>query len=94
MTKHLHDELNRHLSVDDAKVIVAPQIIDNTLIIGAPTVMPKTKGKVKARMVKAKVTKKVSRLEKATSNLYDLEDRCTAEKALNIDLGLYQMEDY
>ncbi len=45
-------------------------------------------------MVKAKVTAKKSRLEKATSHLYDLEDSCGPEKTLNIDFGLYQMEDY
>ncbi len=94
MTKHLHDELKSHLTIDDAKIEVTPQIIDNTMMIGAPGVMPKQETKVKARMVKAKVTTKKSRLEKATSSLYDLEARCTPEKALNIDLGLYQMEDY
>jgi hypothetical protein len=45
-------------------------------------------------MDKAKVTVKKSRLEKATSHLYDLEDSTGPEKVLNIDLGLYQMEDY
>jgi hypothetical protein len=46
-------------------------------------------------MVKAKMTTvKKSRLEKATSHLYDLEDSHGPEKALNIDLGLYQMEDF
>ena len=45
-------------------------------------------------MVKAKVTVKKTRLDKATNHLYDLEDTYGPEKALNIDLGLYQMEDY
>ena len=45
-------------------------------------------------MDKAKVTAKKSRLEKATNHLYDLEDSCGPEKQLNIDFGLYQMEDY
>ena len=50
---------------------------------------------MKVRMVKAKVTvKKTSRLDKATSHLYDLEDSHGPEKTLNIDFGLYQMEDY
>jgi hypothetical protein len=93
LTKPIHDELKCHSPLDD-KVDVAPQIIDNTHLIGAPNVSVKPKSKVKVGMVKAKMTKKTSRLEKATSNLYDLEDRCTPEKALNIDLGLYQMEDY
>jgi hypothetical protein len=45
-------------------------------------------------MVKPKMTVKKSRLDKATSHLYDLEDSCGPEKALNVDLGLYQMEDF
>jgi hypothetical protein len=94
LTKNVHDELKCHLPLDDAKVEVAPQIIDNTVMIGAPRVMGKPQVKVKSRMVKAKVTVKKSRLERTTSHLYDLEDSCTAEKTLNIDLDLYQMEDF
>jgi hypothetical protein len=48
----------------------------------------------KVRMEKAKMTPKKSRLDKATSHLYDLEDSHGPEKNLNIDLGLYQMEDF
>ena len=91
MTKPVHDELKCHL--EDAKVM--PTIIDNSLVIAGPSIVRKPKcTKVKVRMVKAKVTTKRSRLEKATSHLYDLEDSHGPEKVLNIDLGLYQMEDY
>ncbi len=90
LTKHLHDELKCNITVEDAKV--APQLIDNTeLVMGAPIVMGKPKTK---RMVKAKVTPKKSKLEKATCHLYDLEASHGPEKVLNIDLGLYQMEDF
>ncbi len=92
MTKHIHDELKCNLTVEDTKVI--PTIIDTPLIIARPHVVRKSKNKVKVRMVKPKVTAKKSRLERATSSLYDLEDSNGPEKALNIDLGLYQMEDY
>jgi len=96
LTKHLHDDaLKLSLSIDDVKVEVTPKIIDNTLVIGVPSVIGESKRKMKVnRMVKAKVTIKKSRLEKATSHLYDLEDSCGPEKMLDIDLGLYQMEDY
>ncbi len=97
MTKQMHDELKLHLNLDETKVEVTqvtPQIIDNSVMIAAPHVMGKNQRKVKARMVKAKVTVKKSRLERATSHLYDLEDSCAAEKTLNIDLDLYQMEDF
>jgi hypothetical protein len=94
LTKHIHDELKCHLPIDDAKIEVAPQIIDNTVMIGAPHIMGKSQTKVKTRMVKAKMTAKKSRLERVTSHLYDLENSCRAEKTLNIDLDLYQMEDF
>jgi hypothetical protein len=94
LTKHVHDELKIHMHLDDAKVEVAPQIIDNTVMLRKPHVMGEHQAEVNARMVKAKVTVKKSRLERATNHLYDLEDNCTAEKTLNIDLDLYQMEDF
>ena len=95
MTKHLHeDHLKLALSLEDPKIEVTPKIIDNSLVLGASAILPKPKEKMKVRMVKAKVTVKKSRLEKATSHLYDLEDSCGPEKPLNIDFGLYQMEDF
>jgi hypothetical protein len=95
LTKHLNeDHLKLHLSIEDPKIQVTPKIIDNTLVLGASTILPKSEEKMKVRMVKPKVSIKKSRLDKATSHLYDLENCCGPEKALNLDLGLYQMEDY
>jgi hypothetical protein len=95
LTKNIpEDSLKLNLLIDDPKVEVTPKIIDNTLVLGASNVMRKPKEKMKVRMVKPKVTVKKSRLEKATSHLYDLEDSCGPEKPLNIDFGLYQMEDF
>jgi hypothetical protein len=94
LTKHVHDDLKCNLTVEDAKVELAqvkPALIDNSLVIAAPSIVTQPK---KVRMVKAKVTPKKSRLDKATSHLYDLEDCHGPEKSLNIDLGLYQMEDF
>jgi hypothetical protein len=88
------DPLKLNLLIEDAKVEVTPKIIDNTLDLGGSNVMRKPKEKMKVRMVKAKMTVKKSRLEKVTSHLYDLEDSCGPEKPLNIDFGLYQMEDF
>ena len=89
MTKHIHD-----LAEEDMKVEVMPKIIDNTMVLNAANITHKPKGKMKVRMVKAKVTAKRSSLEKATSHLYDLENSVGPEKQLNIDFGLYQMENY
>jgi hypothetical protein len=91
---NIHDDLKCDLSVDDVKVEVESKIIDESVVIGSTHVMKKPKGKIKIRMVKEKVTIKKSRLEKVASHLYDLEDNCGQEKILNIDLGLYQMEDF
>ena len=95
MTRHLHDEaLKNGLSLEDTKVEVAPKMIDNSLVIGGSAIVRKPK-KMKARTVKTKVpAKRTSRLERATHQLYDLEEAHGPERSLNIDLGLYQMEDY
>ena len=95
MTKNLNeDPLKLHLSIEDPKIQVTPKIIDDTLVLCASTILPKPEEKLKVRMVKPKVSTKKSRLDKATSHLYDLEDSHAPEKALNLDLGLYQMEDF
>ena len=96
MTKNLHEEaLKMPLGIEDTKVEVVPKSIDHSMVIGGPSIVRKSKGKMKVRMVKSNVTvKRTSRLEKATSHLYDLEDAHGPEKTLNIDFGLYQMEDY
>ena len=94
LTKHVHDDLKCNLSVDDAKVEVAPvkpALMDTSMVIAAQGIVAQPK---KVRMDKTKLTAKKSRLDKATSHLYDLEDCHGPEKSLNIDLGLYQMEDY
>jgi hypothetical protein len=73
--------------IDDDKVEVSPQIIDNTMQIGATHVMHKPKGKMKVRMVKAKVPVKKSRLEKVTSHLYDLRGLRRTRKVSKHRLG-------
>ena len=94
MTKPVHDELKCNLTLDDDKVEITPQIIDNTIQIDVTHVMHKPKDKMKVRVVKAKVPVKRSNLHKTTNHLYDLEDCTGPEKRLNIDLDLYQMEEY
>ena len=74
LTKHVHDDLKCNLSVDDAKVEVAPvkpALIESSMVIAPPGIVAQPK---KVRMDKAKVTAKKSRLDKTTSHLYDLED--------------------
>jgi hypothetical protein len=97
LTKHaLHDEaLKNPLMIDDVKVEVAPKMIDNSLVLRSSNIVPKPKNKMKVGVVKPKMTpKRTSRLDKATNCLYDLEEAREPEKNLNLDLDLYQMEDY
>ncbi len=102
MTKN-EELLKCHLdeNLDDAKIEVTPQLVDNTLHLCAPgahmldeeieaSVKPK---KLNADVVKTKMTTKTL-LEQATSQLYNLETGSRPEKCLNIDLDLYQMEEY
>jgi hypothetical protein len=95
LTKHVHDEALKYpLTVEDAKVEVVPKMIDNSRVISSTNMVHKPKNKVKVRVVKPKVTVKKTRLEKAMQCLFDLEEPYESEKPLNIDFGLYQMEDY
>jgi len=97
LTKHpLHDEACKNpLSIEDVRIEVTPKMIDNSMVIGGSGIARKPKNKMKVGMAKSKMTpKRTSRLEKATHYLYDLEEEHEAEKTLNIDLDLYQMEDY
>jgi hypothetical protein len=74
---------------------MVPKTIDHSMVIGGSQIVRKPKSKMNDRMVKSKMpVKRTSRLEKATEHLYDLEDAHGPEKPLNIDFGLYQMEDY
>ena len=94
LTKHLHEDTLKPLGLEDVKIEIIPKTIDHSMVIGGGQIARKPKNKIKVRMVKSKMLKKTSRLDKATSHLYDLEDAHCPEKPLNIDFGLYQMEDY
>ena len=95
MTKNIHDDALKPLGIDDVKLEVVPKIVDNSMVIAGTHIVRKPKNKMNTRMVKNKMpVKRTSRLEKATRCLYDLEAAHEPEKTLNLDLDLYQMEDY
>jgi len=95
LTKHVQDEaLKAPFTIENAKVEVAPKIIDNSMVIGGSHIVRKPKSKMNTRMVRNKLpVKRTSRLAKATQCLYDLEDAHGPEKPLNIDFRIYQMEE-
>jgi len=96
-----HDDLLKcriDETFDDTKIEITPQLIDNTLNLCTPECDPfdseiQTVVTTRNSLVKPKMTTRVQ-IEKATHYLYDLENCSTTEKTLNIDLDLYQMEDY
>ena len=98
LTKHVsvHDEaFKNQLTIEDVKVEVVPEMIDNSMAIGGSRVVREPKSKMKAKMVKSKVpVERSSGLEKAMRHLFDLEEAHAPEKPFNVNFGLYQMEDY
>ena len=94
------DELLKYIineNVDTQKVELTQHFSDNTLHIHTPNYIQLNAEEIviqpKKRVVKTKTTTK-SQIEKVTSQLYNIENCNIAEKTLNIDLDLYQMENY
>ncbi len=95
MTRHVHDEtLKSPLNVDDVKVEVVPKILDNSLAIAGARLIPEPVSELNAQTVKPKATAKKSKLGRALSQLYNLEVGNKPDKILNLDLDLYQMENF
>ena len=103
MTKHSSSEdvLKCPLDLDESNKFgrCADNLLEkNALAIGGAQVTLTEDDKVKITLVKAKKAGKrgvkQSQLEKATEKLYNLEPCSLPEKPLNVDLDLYQMEDY
>ena len=99
MTKHVTPEeaLKCSLSLDETSKVgegVSKLLENAALVIGSAQVNLVQETKLKIPLVKSRKTVKKNRLEKITEKLYDLESCDLPEKPLNVDLGLYQMEDY
>jgi hypothetical protein len=96
LTKHINDDPYKSpLNIEDPRLEVVPKIMENSMVVGSHVVRKPKAPKMKVEMVKSKIpVKRTSRIEKATATLYDLEDAHEPEKPLNIDFGLYQMEEY
>jgi hypothetical protein len=103
LTKHdylLKDPIDENLEIP--KINLHPQLTDKTLNIHNPLythletneIIPQPKNcKTKPNLTTTSTTTK-SLLEKATSKLCNIENCTPPEKTLNIDLNLYQMEEY
>jgi hypothetical protein len=99
LTKHVTPEetLKCSLGLDETSKVgegVNKLLENNPLVIGSAQVNLVQDSKLKIPLVKARKTVRKSRLGKITEKLYNLESCDLPEKPLNVDLGLYQMEDY
>ena len=71
------------------------KLLENTALVIVSAQVNLVQGaKLEIPLVKARKTVKKSRLGKITEKLYNIESCDLPEKPLNVDLGLYQMEDY
>ena len=99
MTKQASDEtaLRCHVTLEEATKVspsVTDAIVKNALAIYGAHVDSEQKGKRKQVLVKTRMISLRSRLGRIMRRLYDLESDSEPEKPLNIDLDLYQMENY
>ena len=93
MTKHIDENtLKTQLSLENQKIAESTTelVCDEALVICGRPVKPLQK----IAPVKVKVNIMPSKAGKIVDKLYDLEQSGEAEKPLNVDLDLYQMENY
>lgn len=96
LTKRVDEvAVKAQLGLEDANKVVARAstvelVCDEALVMCSGQVKPVHE----IAPVKVKVTAVQSKVGKAVHKLYDLEQSGAAEKKLNVDLDLYQMENY
>jgi hypothetical protein len=99
LTKHTPDEnaLRCHVALEGANKVglsVSGLLEKNAFVIPDAHIGFEEEVKPKVRLAKTKMNSRRNRLGKITQKLYDLEPDGKPEKALNIDLDLYQMENF
>ena len=98
LTKHADEiAVKAHLGLEDATRVVestAEAISDEALVVCDATVKPIRKSAPEIAPVKTMVKPLWGKMDKALHKLHDLERSGESEKLLNVDLDLYQMENY
>jgi len=99
LTKQASDEaaMKCHVPIEEANKMVestTKMMDNNALVICSAHVDPEQEGKPKRALGKNRMSSLRSRLGRIMRRLYDLESSNEPEKPLNIDLDLYQMENY
>jgi len=94
LTKHADEvAVKAHLGLEDAGKVIASTtelVCDEALVVCDGHVKPVPK----IAPVKVRVNPLRGKVGKAVEKLYDLESHGEPEKKLNVDLNLYQMENY
>jgi hypothetical protein len=98
LTKQASDEtvLKGHLALEEtSKVvpIVTEAIVNNALVIRDAHNIEQ-EGELDVTLVNTKKNTVKSKLRQIMPELYDIENGAETEKPLEVDLDLYQMENY
>jgi hypothetical protein len=99
LTKQASDEtvLRCHVTLEGGNKVspsLTEAIVKNALVINSAHINSEQEGKRKRTLVKTRMSLLRSRLGRIMRRLYDLESGNEPEKPLNIDLDLYQMENF
>ena len=93
----IENTLKCNLAIDEPSKVgldLSKLVEENLVAMFIPKAFPEQQPKLKGAHVGKKAKPKRSRLARITQRLYDLESCNEPEKPLNIELDLYQMEDY
>ena len=99
LTKQVPDEtaLRCNVTLEEGNKVsplVTEAIVKNALVLCGSHIDPEHEGKQKRAPVKTSSRLLSRRLVRVMQRLYDLESGNDPEKLLNIDLDLYQMENF
>ena len=95
----IHVTGDGHMTIEEANrvgEIVTEMMDGSALVIWGARVNPEQEGKLKVTLVMTGINSQSvhSELKKIAPQLYNLETYAEPENSLNIDLNLYQMENY
>jgi len=95
----IHVTGDNHMTIEEANrvgEIVTEMMDNNALVIWGARVNPETEGKLKVTLVMTGINSSSTpiALGKIAPQLYNLEAYSELERSLNIDLDLYQMENF
>jgi len=101
LTKQIADETTSkcHITVEEANKVgesVTKMMDNNAFIVCDVNASPEREGQLKTTPIKTGIKSETNRLGKIMPELYNLENCIESEKPvkINLDLDLYQMENF